>query len=103
MLRSVDSTRLRLNNRLLSDLDFANDIAILETCKSRFQALLLSVQQKAEGFGLNINANKTKGMATSGSPMNIKYSDNDVEQVIHFQHLGSIIENTGSTAKEVIA
>ena len=103
VLRSVDSTGLRLNDRLLSDLDFADDIAILETCKSRLQALLSSVQQKAKGFGLNINASKTKGMANSCSPMNIKCGDNDVEQVVHFKYLGSTIENTGSTAKEVIA
>ena len=105
ILRSVDSSGLRLNDRLLSDIDFADDIATLETCKSRLQSFsrLTSVQQKAESFGLNINSSKTKGTATNDSPMNIKCNDNDVEQVVHFKYLGRTIENTGSTAKEVIA
>ena len=42
-------------------------------------------------------------MTTSDSPMNIKCNDMDVEQVVHFKYLGSTIENTGSTAQEVIA
>ncbi|XP_065565800.1 uncharacterized protein LOC136030659 [Artemia franciscana] len=102
VLRSVDSTGLRLKDRLLSDLDFADDIAIFETCKSPLQPLLTTVQQKSEGFGLNINANKTKGMATSDSPMNIKCNDNDVEKMLYFKYPGSAIANTGSTAIEVV-
>ncbi|XP_065557815.1 uncharacterized protein LOC136025756 [Artemia franciscana] len=103
VLRSINSTGLSPNDCLLSDLDFADDIAIFKTCKSQLQALLMSVQQKAEGFGLNTNTSKTKGMATSNSPLNIKCNDKDVEQVVHFKYLGSTIKNTGSTATEVIA
>ena len=82
--RSVDSTGLSLNDRLLSDLDCVDDIAILETYKSWLQALLTSIQQKVEGFGLNMKASKTKGMATNDSPMSIKCDYNDVEQVVDF-------------------
>ncbi|XP_065582879.1 uncharacterized protein LOC136041987 [Artemia franciscana] len=103
VLRSIDSTGVRLNDRLLSDLDSADGIGILETCKSRLQALLTNIQQKAEGFGLNINVSKTKGVSTSDSPINIKWDDNNVEQVVHFKYFGCTIENTESTAKEVIA
>ena len=46
VLRSVDSPGLHLNDGLLSDQNFADDITILETCKSRLQALLTSVQKK---------------------------------------------------------
>ena len=35
--------------------------------------------------------------------MNIKCGNNDVELVVHFKYLGSTIENTESTTKEVIA
>ena len=34
--------------------------------------------------------------------MHIKYAGEEIEQVIEFKYLGSIIENTGSTTKEVI-
>ena len=103
ILWSTESTGLQVNDHLLSDRDFSGDIAILETCKTRLQELLLNIQQKAGGFGFNVNASKTNGKVTSDSPMKIKYSDNDVEQVVNFKYLGSTIENTGSTAKEAIA
>ena len=103
VLRSIDSTELHLNDCLQSDLELADNITILKTYLSWLQALLLSIEQRAEGFGLNINPSKTKSMATSSSPMNIKCGNNDVELVVHFKYLGSTIKNTESTAKEVNA
>ena len=63
---------------------------------------LKSVQQKADDFGLNINASKTKGMANSDSPMNTKFNDKEVEEVVYLKNLGGTIENMGSTTKEII-
>ncbi|XP_065565740.1 uncharacterized protein LOC136030600 [Artemia franciscana] len=101
--RSIESTGLRPHDRLISYLNFDDDIAILDTCKTRLQELLSNIQQKVDGFRLKVNVSKIKGVATSDSPMKIKCSDNDEEQVVNFKYLGSTIENTGSTAKEVIA
>jgi len=44
ILRSIKSTGLHLKDRLLSNLDFADDIAILGTCKTRLRALLSNIQ-----------------------------------------------------------
>jgi hypothetical protein len=85
----------------LEDLDFADDISLLETCKLRLQTFINSVKDAAEQFGLKINTNKTKSMATSGSPLDIKCGDDRIEQVVDFRHLGSTVENTGSNAREV--
>ena len=41
-------------------------------------------------------------MATFNSPLHITCAGEEIEQVIEFKYLGSIIENTGSTTKEVI-
>ena len=101
--RSIESTGLRPHDRLISYLNFDDDIAILDTCKTRLQELLSNIQQKVDGFRLKVNVSKIKGVATSDSPMKIKCSDNDEEQAVNLKYLGSTIENTGSTAKEVIA
>lgn len=41
-------------------------------------------------------------MATTDSPLSITCGDQHIEQVVHFKYLGSIIESTGSTTKEVL-
>jgi len=50
VLRSINSTGLLLSDHLLSNLEFADDIAILKTCKSRLQALLTNFKQKSRRF-----------------------------------------------------
>ena len=86
----------------LEDLDFADDISLLETCKLRLHTLINSVEDAAEQSGLKINTNKTKSMATSGSFLDIKCGADRIEQVVEFRYLGSTVENTGSNEREIV-
>ena len=89
------------DNKRLADLDFADDITLMEANKERLQDLLEVIREKASLLGLKINSDKTKSMATSDSPLGLKCGDNTVEQVVDFRYLGSTVERTGSSEKEV--
>ena len=103
ILRSTSTDGIQLNPETrLSDVDFADDIAVLESCKQRLQELLDKVRERGGHVGLKINNEKTKCMATTDSPLSITCGDQHIEQVVHFKYLGSIIESTGSTTKEVL-
>ncbi|XP_065565962.1 uncharacterized protein LOC136030845 [Artemia franciscana] len=73
----------------------------MEANKERLQDLLEVIREKASLLGLKINSDKTKSMATSDSPLGLKCGDNTVEQVVDFRYLGSTVERTGSSEKEV--
>ena len=66
----------------LGDLVFGDDINHLESCKLKLQTFINSVKDAAEQFGLQINRNKRKSMATSRSPLYIKCGDDQIEKVV---------------------
>ena len=92
---------VNVNNKQLADLDFADDIVLLEDAKDRLQLLFDEISEKALEVGLSINVDKSKSMSTSGSPLTLQCSDNSVEQVQEFKYLGSWIENTGDVTFEI--
>ena len=47
----------------LDDLEFADDITLMESNKTKFKNLLSSVRENAGRHGLKINNEKTKSMA----------------------------------------
>jgi ribosomal protein S13 len=92
VLREAAGFGITVGNKILSDLDFADDVALLEMTKQRLQELLNKVSVKAEKVGLNINIDKTKSMATSGSPVELLHKNRRVEQVHEFKYLGSWVD-----------
>ena len=101
VLREAAGFGITVGNKILSDLDFADDVALLEMTKQRLQELLNKVSVKAEKVGLNINIDKTKSMATSGSPFELQHKNRRVEQVHEFKYLGSWVDYTGEVQNEV--
>ena len=61
---------VNVNNKQLADLDFADDIVLLEDAKDRLQLLFDEISEKTREVGLSINVDKSKSMLTSGSPPN---------------------------------
>ena len=81
---------------VLTDLDFADDIALLSDEVNQAQELLQRVEKECNKVGLNINAKKTKGM-----PFNIEdptplhtNEGTPIEWVKDFKYLGSWMEST---------
>ncbi|XP_065581063.1 uncharacterized protein LOC136040693 [Artemia franciscana] len=51
-------------------------------------------------MGLRINDDKTKSMAVADSPLHLRCDNQDIEQVLEFEYLGSTVLNAGSTEKD---
>ncbi|XP_065580172.1 uncharacterized protein LOC136040034 [Artemia franciscana] len=85
----------------LADLDFADDIALMERNKAKLQDLLNTIRENASRLGLKINTEKTKSMATTDYPLDMKCGDSTIEKVVEFRYLGNTVENSGSSEREV--
>ena len=59
-LRNTADREKRNKKRVISDLDFADDIALLEGCEAKSQEQLSALSTIAATVGLEINAKKTK-------------------------------------------
>ena len=81
---------------LVTDLDFADDIALLSEQIKQAQDLLTSVETSAPQIGLGMNAKKTKVMAYNQSDevRIITRDTSQIEVVQDFKYLGSWIDNT---------
>ena len=55
-----------------ADLDFADDNALIESSKNKLQYLLNTIPKKVGYLGLKVKIEKTKSMALTDSPLNIK-------------------------------
>ena len=53
----------RIPPKIITDLDFADDIALISDLISEAQQLLLAVERECKGVALLINAPKTKFMS----------------------------------------
>ena len=93
-----------LSHEVFTDLDFADDVALLaETVGSLLLALEI-MQQEARPLGLEINWPKTKIQVTGTEPTNLddlSVLGQNVEVVDSFTYLGCTIHNTGSSAPEI--
>ena len=58
--------------------------------------------QKSKQTWQKINSRKTKTMATTDSTLYIRCGNDNIEQVVEFGYLGSIVESTGLTFKEIM-
>lgn len=81
---------------VLTDLDFADDIALLSDTLSQAQDLLTRVESAAATVGLKMNVSKTKFMAynTNERPTLCTNEGSHLDQVKDFQYLGSWVDES---------
>ena len=81
---------------VLTDLDFADDIALLSDEIQQAQELLLRVEGECKKVGLGINAKKTKGLAFNfEDPAPLHTAEGtEIEWVKDFKYLGSWVEDS---------
>ena len=82
----------------LCDLDFADDIALVDDSWSKMQLNTSVLQEEASKVGLLLNPDKCKVMTTSAWN---DWSDIQVELVSDFCYLGSYISFHGNCEKDV--
>jgi len=87
----------------LTDLDFADDVVLIDSDVKRLQELTTVVEQEASKVGLCVNSNKCHVMVSGGWEGNadIYASGANIETVENFCYLGSYISSTGNCDQEV--
>ena len=100
-LRFASGYGVKVSNKQLFDLDFADDFVLLEESKERLQQLLDTITENADNVGLKINIDKSKSMAITTSPLVLHCKHKDLEQVQEFKYLGSWIDCHGENSTEI--
>ena len=107
MRASVDHhvTGTSVNGRRISNLRYADDIALIAKSAEALQELLSIVSDIYEEFGLQINTKKTKVMTIGQERKECKVTcgGKTIEQVAQFMYLGTIITETADCSKEIRA
>lgn len=92
-----------INQRKLTDLDFADDIALLAESSSQLKEMTTALEQEAAKVGLMISDTKTKLMRVGEEQHNtpVHVGCKPVEFVEHFNYLGSMVDADGGTDRDV--
>ena len=88
----------------IADLDFADDIALLDEDEVGNQDMTNKLVKNAKMVGLRLNVPKTKCMAVgmeADASINIEVDGEKVEKVCDFVYLGSCLEDSGAVEKDV--
>ena len=89
-----------MTTKSLNDLDFADDIALLESSISRAQAQLTKTAEAAANLGLVISAPKTEYMIVNCNPQPaLQVYGDSINHVSDFRYLGSMVASGSSDLK----
>ena len=85
----------RINSVMITDLDFADDLALISDTIIHAENLLHSLEKAASLVGLSLNAQKTESMYINMNKDSVIKSHNgiDLRNVDDFKYLGSYIAN----------
>ena len=78
----------------ITDLDFADDLAIPSNTVADAQSLLHALEEAATHVGLYCNATKTEYTSSNPDPTIITHAGNPIKHVPDFKYLGSHIMNS---------
>ena len=86
----------------LTDLEFADDIALISDSPVALQNMTAELQGNAAKVGLWISAEKTKAMTAGNTQaLSLIVEHKDIEFVEHFQYLGSNISRDGDADYDI--
>ena len=94
----------RYQQQRISDLDFADDIALIEESEQRLQHGTAEVEEKGRKVGLTINSKKTKVIDVAKERNDITTTLRNqisLENVDEFVYLGSTISHNGNLTPEL--
>ena len=92
------------HNNKLTDLDYADDIAIIAPSACVLQEALMILQEETNLVGMQIRWPKTKLMDITPNPtshLSLKICNTEVLFVDSFTYLGSLITNDGSSSRDI--
>jgi hypothetical protein len=84
----------------IHDLDFADDIALLENTLDRAQMQLITTAKRANEVGLQVNIKKTQALTNQNTNnRSIQLNGQDIEWVDNFKYLGSMMLSSTTDIK----
>ena len=94
---------ISLGSHEITDLDYADDIALLANNESDLQFFVDQVVMFGSMLGLAINADKTEVMSICSLPLKICISVSKLQVVDSFWYLGSLITTDSSCEHDVLS
>ena len=91
---------IKIARRNINNLRYADDIVLMAKSEEELKSLLMKVKEESENFGLKVNIQKTKIMA-SGPIISWQRGGETVETVADFIFLGSKITADGDCSREI--
>ena len=91
---------IKIAQRNLNNLRYADDTTLMAESEEELKSLLMKVKEKSEKFGLKLNIQKTKIMA-SGPIISWEIDGETVETVADFIFWGSKITADGDRSHEI--
>ena len=87
----------------LSDLDFADDIIELDRSQELLQQALNDINVNGKKIGLEINAEKTRGMiiGKKSIDLELEVNGNKIEVVDKFTYLGTTVSSSNDIGLEI--
>ena len=93
-------SRIKIAGRNINNLRYAGDTSLMAESEEELKSLLMKVKKESEKFGLKLNIQKTKVMA-SGPITSWQIDGETVETVADFIFLGSKISADGDCSHEI--
>ena len=91
---------VKIRGRKINSLRYVNDTILMAESKEELKSLLMKVEEESEKFGLKLNIQKTKIMA-SGPITSWQMDGETVETVADFIFLGSKITADGDFSHKI--
>ena len=91
---------MNIDGEYLSELRFADDIALITTVRNMEEQLNM-INDESKKIGLNIHRGKTKYMTNFNTNKKIIVENTEIEKVEEYRYLGQNIEMKEKTLKEV--
>jgi len=104
MERVVSTIVFSLGNDHFTDLDYADDVALLAHAVDELHTALDILETTASKLGLHVSWQKTKIQnlgAGDSNISNLSVSRHSVEEVTEFTYLGSVLSTTGRCQPDI--
>ena len=100
--KQLETMKSNGEGRTLLDLDYADDLSILDESVSKMNEFLEVLRVQGAKIGLKINVKKTKSLRIGISEdEQVTLGNEKIDQVGSFSYLGSIISKDGGSSEDV--
>ncbi len=99
---NLDERGVNIDGESLTDLRFADDVALTTTSVEDMEAQLESLNRESQRIGLKMHKGKTKYMTNYKTDSNISIEGQNIDQVDEYKYLGQNLKMKDGTHEEVL-